>query len=49
MAGTDTTSSTLSYTVLYLATFKNVQEKMQKEIKEITGNTRTVTLSDRAK
>lgn len=48
-AGTDTTSSTLSWTVLYLALYKNAQEKMQQEIKEITGNTRDVTVSDRPK
>lgn len=48
-AGTDTTSMTLQWSLLFLTKFKHCQEKVQKEIEEITGNSRLVTLSDRSK
>jgi len=49
LAGSDTTSTTLDFTVLYLASFPDVQKKLQKEIDEITGKSRPVSLTDRPK
>jgi len=49
MAGSDTTSTTLDFAFVYLASFPETQEKLQKEIKDITGNSRFVSLTDRPK
>jgi cytochrome P450 len=46
-AGSDTTSITLTWTILYLTQCPHVQEKLQAEIQEITGNTRLCSISDR--
>jgi len=46
-AGSDTTSTTLTWSVLYLSKFKHVQEKMQKEISAVTGDSRQVSITDR--
>ncbi|XP_021956868.1 methyl farnesoate epoxidase [Folsomia candida] len=46
-AGSDTTSSTLSWMMIYLSKFPNVQKKFQEEIESITGNTRPTAVSDR--
>ncbi|KAL3874624.1 hypothetical protein ACJMK2_037610 [Sinanodonta woodiana] len=45
--GTDTTSTTLAWAILYLMTNPDVQEKCQKEIKENVGSGRAVSLSDK--
>jgi cytochrome P450 len=47
MAGSDTTSTTLDWAFLYLAAFPDVQEKFQKEIEKVTGNSRLVSVTDR--
>ncbi|ODN00933.1 Farnesoate epoxidase [Orchesella cincta] len=47
-AGTDTTSNTLAWAVLYLAKNQDAQKKMQKEISSVTGDSRLVTVSDRS-
>jgi len=49
LAGSDTTSSTLDFAFIYLASFPQVQEKLQSEIREVTGNSRFVSLADRPK
>ncbi|XP_035714572.1 methyl farnesoate epoxidase [Folsomia candida] len=46
-AGTDTTSSTLAWMMLYLSKFPEVQRKLQKEIETTTGNSRMCAISDR--
>ncbi|CAL8126612.1 unnamed protein product [Orchesella dallaii] len=46
-AGTDTSSNTLAWAVLYLAKNQNAQKKLQKEISSVTGDSRLVTVSDR--
>lgn len=49
-AGSDTTSTTLTWAVLYLCKFPRVQERFQKEIGETTnGNSREVQIADRPK
>ena len=48
MAGTDTTATGLEWSLLYLIRYPDVQEKVFREISEITNdNDRRVTLSDR--
>ncbi|OXA41087.1 Methyl farnesoate epoxidase [Folsomia candida] len=49
LAGTDTTSTTLSWMMIYLSKFPDVQKKFQAEIESITGNSRPTTVSDRPK
>jgi len=49
VAGSDTTSNTLTWAVLYLTTFQQVQKDFQKEIEEKVGNSRTVSLTDKPK
>ncbi|ODM88681.1 Methyl farnesoate epoxidase [Orchesella cincta] len=46
-AGTDTTSTTLSWAVLYLCKIPQVQKKFQEEIGTVTGNSRLVSVADR--
>ncbi|ODN00935.1 Methyl farnesoate epoxidase [Orchesella cincta] len=46
-AGTDTTSTTLSWGILYITKFAGVQDKLQQEIKTVTENSRNVSLNDR--
>lgn len=48
-AGSDTTSSTLSWMILYLAKFQHVQEKLQAELDTVVGKSRSPTLADRPK
>lgn len=47
LAGSDTTATTVAWTVLYLCTFTEVQKKLQTEIQEITGDERKVSVLDR--
>ncbi|KAL3874622.1 hypothetical protein ACJMK2_037608 [Sinanodonta woodiana] len=46
-AGTETTSTTLAWAILYLMTNPDVQDKCQKEILENVGSVRPVSLSDK--
>ncbi|KAL3874626.1 hypothetical protein ACJMK2_037612 [Sinanodonta woodiana] len=46
-AGTDTSSTTLVWAILFLMTNPDVQDKCQKEIKENIGSGRPVSLSDK--
>jgi cytochrome P450 len=47
-AGSDTTINTLSWAMLYLCKYPAAQEKLQKEVGQVTdGNSRKVALSDR--
>jgi cytochrome P450 len=48
-AGSDTTSTTLAWMILYLSKFPDIQAKFQAEIESITGNSRMISLSDRPK
>jgi cytochrome P450 len=47
IAGSDTTATTVSWAVLYLSKFPDYQKKLQKEIEQITGNERHVSVNDR--
>jgi len=47
IAGTDTTSSTLYWSFLYMIAYPDVQQKCQKEIDQYVGSGRMVQLSDR--
>jgi len=46
-AGTDTTTSTLDWSILFLCKYPHVQKRLQQEIAPITGNSRSISLSDR--
>ncbi|ODN05797.1 Cytochrome P450 2J5 [Orchesella cincta] len=46
--GTDTTSTTLAWAILYLATHPEVQKKLQAEISSITADSRDVSVADRS-
>jgi len=46
-AGSDSTAITISWTILYLCHFPEVQKKLQEEIFEVTGNSRKVSVLDR--
>ena len=48
-AGSDTTSTTLSWLILYLAKFPKTQAKLQAELDEVVGKSRAPTLADRSK
>ncbi|OXA46234.1 vitamin D 25-hydroxylase-like [Folsomia candida] len=45
--GSETTSTTLSWLFLYMATFPGIQRKLQKEIDDVVGTSRFCSLSDR--
>lgn len=47
VAGTETTSTTLSWTFLYMSKYPEVQKKMQAEIDKVVGNSRQPCLADR--
>ena len=46
-AGSETTSTTLSWIILYLAKFPKVQQKLHAELDEVVGKSRSPALSDR--
>ncbi|GAB1288649.1 Cytochrome P450 2J6 [Apodemus speciosus] len=46
-AGTETTSTTLRWALLYMALYPEVQEKVQAEIDRVVGQKRTASLADR--
>ncbi|XP_071116550.1 cytochrome P450 1A1-like [Haliotis cracherodii] len=48
-AGFDTIANTLHWSVLLLASFPDVQEKLYQEICDVTGSTRSPCLSDKSK
>ncbi|XP_038045430.1 cytochrome P450 2U1-like [Patiria miniata] len=48
VAGTDTTTNTLMWLMLYIAMNQDVQEKVQKEIDDVIGGDRQPTIEDRA-
>ncbi|CAL8092455.1 unnamed protein product [Orchesella dallaii] len=47
LAGSDTTATTLSWTMLLLSKFPETQKKLQQEVDEITGSSRKVSVDDR--
>jgi len=49
MAGSETTSSTLNWALLYLTMHPDVQEKVHQEIVSVLGMKRSPNLSDRPK
>ena len=49
LAGSDTTSHTLSWIILYLAKFPKIQGKLHAELDEVVGKSRSPCLSDRPK
>lgn len=46
-AGSDSTAITISWAILYLCMFPDVQKKLQAEVIQITGNSRKVSIQDR--
>lgn len=49
MAGSETTSNTLSFAVLYMLLHPDVQKKVQNEMNELIGRNRLPNLQDRVK
>ena len=45
MAGTETTASTICWIILFLSHYQDVQEKMQKEIDEVLGQSGVPSMS----
>ena len=48
-AGSETTSTTLNWAMLYLAMHPDIQKKFQAEIDHMVGKSRQVSLTDRLK
>ncbi|CAG7833704.1 unnamed protein product, partial [Allacma fusca] len=48
-AGSMTTSTMLTWAVLYNVVYPEVQEKLQKEIDDVIGNSRSPSIADRPK
>jgi cytochrome P450 len=46
-AGSESTSTTLAWTILYLTQYPEVQTKLQAEIQAVSGNSRLCSISDR--
>ncbi|XP_078097217.1 uncharacterized protein LOC144511115 [Mustelus asterias] len=49
LAGTETTSTTMRWTLQILAKYPQIQEKIQQEIEEVIGSSRCPAIEDRAK
>jgi cytochrome P450 len=49
MAGSETTSNTLEFAILYMMLYPEVQRKVQQEIDTVIGSDRFPTAADRAK
>ena len=47
IAGQETTSSTLSWEMAYLMTYSNVQEKLHRELDQVIGSDRLITMNDK--
>ncbi|XP_029110494.1 cytochrome P450 2J2-like [Scleropages formosus] len=47
-AGTETTSTTLNWALLYMIKYPEIQEKVQAEIDQVLGSSRLATMADRA-
>uniref|UniRef100_A0A8C9TWJ2 Cytochrome P450 2J2-like n=1 Tax=Scleropages formosus TaxID=113540 RepID=A0A8C9TWJ2_SCLFO len=47
-AGTETTSTTLNWALLYMIKYPEIQEKVQAEIDQVLGPSRLATMADRA-
>ncbi|XP_022541445.2 cytochrome P450 2J4 isoform X1 [Astyanax mexicanus] len=47
-AGTETTTNTLKWAILYMAKYPTVQEKLQAEVDQVIGQTRLPSMEDRA-
>ncbi|CAL8133539.1 unnamed protein product [Orchesella dallaii] len=47
IAGSESSATTLSWTIVYLCKFPEVQKKVQQEIEAVTGNERQVSVNDR--
>lgn len=47
LAGVETTASTLGWSILYLGYWREVQDKINKEIVALLGEDRLPTLNDR--
>lgn len=49
VAGSETTSTTLAFAILYIIKFEGVQKKFQAEISAVTNDSRNVSVDDRPK
>lgn len=47
VAGSESTATTLAWTILYLCKWPEIQKNLQKELDEVTGKLRNVSISDR--
>ncbi|CAL8148565.1 unnamed protein product [Orchesella dallaii] len=48
-AGSETSSKTMSFAMLYLLTHQNIQEKVQKELDEVVGKGQEVTMEEKGR
>ncbi|XP_049962656.1 methyl farnesoate epoxidase-like [Schistocerca serialis cubense] len=48
MAGSETTSNTLSFAILYMMRYPEIQQKVQAELDSVVGRTRLPSLADRS-
>jgi cytochrome P450 len=49
IAGSDTTSGTLSFALMYMVLYPEVQVNVQKELDDVVGRERLPSLNDKAK
>ena len=47
-AGSETTSTTLTWAVLYMVRYPQIQRKVQRELDQIVGTDRSPTMQDKA-